>query len=106
MWNDEERRHLECVQFGPHEIHAGDRVRLSPRRRADIMDVALAGKTATIESIEQDFENRIYLAVVVDDDPGADFGSQRQPGHRFFFGPDEIEPLEECGKNTNDETTT
>ena len=106
MWNEDDRRHLECVQFGPHEIRAGDRVRLSPRRRADIMDMALAGKTATIESIEQDFENRIYLAVVVDDDPGADFGSVRLPGHRFFFGPDEIEPLSEGMNSMPDETTT
>jgi hypothetical protein len=106
VWNDEERRHLECVQFGPHEIHTGDRVRLSPRRRADIMDLALAGRTARIESIEQDFENRIYLAVVVDDDPGADFGTARQPGHRFFFGPDEVEPLGENEKSTSDESTT
>jgi hypothetical protein len=53
----------------------------------------LAGKTATIESIEQDFEGRVYLAVTVDEDPGRDFGQLRQPGHRFFFSPPEVEPL-------------
>ena len=61
--------------------------------RADIMDLALAGKTATVESIEQDVEGRIYLAVTVDDDPGKDLGALRQPGHRFFFQPDEVESL-------------
>jgi len=31
--------------------------------------------------------------VVADDDPGRDIGIMRQPGHRFFFDPEEIEPL-------------
>ena len=60
---------------------------------ADILDLALAGKTATVEGIEQDFEGRVYLAVTVDDDPGKDLGALRQPGHRFFFQPEEVEPL-------------
>ena len=63
----------------------GDRVRLRPRPGGDVMDLALAGKTATIEAIEQDYDGQIHLAVVVDDDPGRDLGLARQPGHRFFF---------------------
>jgi hypothetical protein len=86
-------RRVECVHIGPAEIRQGDRVRLAPHRRADIMDLALAGMTATVESIEQDYEGRIYLAVTVEDDPGKDLGTLRQPGHRFFFQPDEVEPL-------------
>ena len=59
---------------------------------ADIMDIALdSGKTALIVGIEQDYEDRIHLAVTVDDDPGNDFGRTGQPGHRFFFGIDEVE---------------
>ena len=65
----------------------------APGGRADIMDMALAGRTATVEAIEQDFEGRVYLAVTVDDDPGKDLGLLRQPGHRFFFRPEEVEPL-------------
>jgi hypothetical protein len=57
------------------------------------MDLALAGRVATIDAIEQDFEGRVYLAVTVDDDPGRDLGALRQPGHRFFFRPEEVEPL-------------
>jgi hypothetical protein len=90
---DFERRKLECVHVGAAELRQGDRVRLVPRGRADILDLALAGKTATVESIEQDYEGRVYLAVTVDDDPGQDMGRLRQPGHRFFFQPDEVEPL-------------
>ena len=96
-WEPEaDRRRVECVHVGPAEIRQGDRVRLRPRGRADIMDLALAGKTATVESIEQDFEGRVYLAVTVDDDPGRDLGALRQPGHRFFFRPEEVEPLSAC----------
>jgi hypothetical protein len=63
-----------------------------------VFDLALAGRTATIESIEQDFEDHLHVAVTVDDDPGRDFGLARQPGHRFFFKPDEIEPLHEAAR--------
>jgi hypothetical protein len=70
----------------------GDRVRLQPRRRADIFDIALAGKLATVVSVEQDFEDQIHLCVTLDDDPGNDLGLEGRPGHRFFFGADEVEP--------------
>jgi hypothetical protein len=90
---DMERRRVECIHIGPAEIRRGDRVRLRPRGRADILDIVLAEMTAVVETIEQDFEGNIYLAVIVDEDPGKDLGVLRQPGHRFFFQPDEVEPL-------------
>jgi len=90
---DADRPRLESVHVGAAQLRAGDRVRLRPRRRADIMDMALDGKAATIEAIEQDYEGRAYVAVTVDDDPGKDLGCLRQPGHRFFFFAEEIEPL-------------
>ncbi len=93
-WNPEnDRRRLECLHIGAAEIRQGDRVRLRPRRRADILDLALADRTATVASIEQDYDGRVYLAVTVDDDPGKDLGELRQVGHRFFFSPEEVEPL-------------
>ncbi len=76
------------------EITAGSRVRLHPRPGGDIMDLALAGRVAYIEAIEQDFEDNIYVAVTVEDDPGRDLGDARQPGHRFFFSLMEVEPLD------------
>ena len=45
--------------------------------------------------IEQDAESRIHLALVLDDDPGKDLGFMRQPGHRFFYTLDEVEPVSE-----------
>ena len=77
-------------------LRKGDRVRLRPRANADIFDLALAGRDATVDSIEQDFEGRYHVAVLVDDDPGIALGPRR-PGHRFFFAPDEVERLEGSG---------
>ena len=88
-----DRRQVECVRIGAIEARRGDRVRLRPRGGADILDSALQGMTATIETVEQDVEDQIYLAVTVDDDPGKDLGSKGLPGHRFFFRPEEVEPL-------------
>ncbi len=93
-WNPEaDRRQLECLHIGAIEVRQGDRIRLRPHGRADIFDLALAGKMATIQAIEQDYDGRAWLAVIVDDDPGKDLGTLRQPGHRFFFTPEEVEPL-------------
>jgi hypothetical protein len=88
-------RRLEVVDLNGVQLSIGHRVRIRPKSRADIMDIALEGKTAIIEAIEQDAENRIHLALVLDDDPGKDLGFMRQPGHRFFFALDEVEPLGE-----------
>ena len=75
------------------ELRRGSRVRLRPRPGGDILDMALAGKIGVIESIEQNYEGEFHLAVVLEDDPGRDMGMMRQPGHRFFFDPAEVEAL-------------
>lgn len=87
----EERKSLEQVLSAGVELRPGDRVRLRPRGDADIFDIALAGRLATIAAIEQDYENQIHLAVTIDEDPGQDFGVDGKPGHRFFFKLDEVE---------------
>src|ERR1700741_5253617 len=84
---------VESLRIGDTELRAGDRVRLHPRAGGDVMDLALADKSAVIESIEQDYEGKFHVCVVVDEDPGRDIGLMRQPGHRFFFDADEVEPL-------------
>jgi hypothetical protein len=85
------------VKTARAEFRAGDRVRLRPRGGADILDLVLAGKTATIVAIERDREDRVHLAVTVDDDPGRDLGAAGKPAHRFFFSPEEVEPLGASG---------
>ena len=82
------------IGVGGITFKPGDRVRLRPQRRADVFDLALNGRSAVIEAVEQDFENQIHYAVILDDDPGRDLGAMRYVGHRFFFAPDEVEPLE------------
>ena len=85
---------VESVSIDGIELRKGDRVRIRPRARADALDIALAGRTALIESIEVDVEDKIHLALVIEDDPGRDLGLDRMPGHRFFYATDEVEPLE------------
>jgi hypothetical protein len=86
---------LETAMVGGVQVKAGDRVRIRPKKRADVMDMALDGKTAIIEAVEQDVEGGVQLALVLEDDPGRDLGMMRQPGHRFFYGTDEVEVLKE-----------
>jgi hypothetical protein len=89
-------RRLEEAELNGVVLRPGDRVKIRPRSRADIMDIALTGKIAAIEAIEQDAEGRIHFALVLDDDPGKDLGYMRQPGHRFFYTIDEVEPVPEA----------
>lgn len=98
-WNplEEAKAPPESVRVFGVDLRVGDRVRLWPQKKADIIDMALTGKVAVIEAIDQDFEDQIQLAVVLDDDPGREFGMMRQPGHRFFFSPEEVEPVVEGG---------
>jgi hypothetical protein len=91
----EKKPELESLVVEGVELRKGSRVMLWPRPGGDVMDLALAGKVAFIEAIEQDYENRIYLAVTLEDDPGRDLGEDRSVlGHRFFFSPEEVVPLE------------
>ncbi|TAN23849.1 MAG: hypothetical protein EPN33_03265 [Acidobacteria bacterium] len=83
----------QSVFCNGRQLRAGDRVRLHPRPGADLFSSLLAGKLAHIQAIEQDLEGAVHLAVVAEDDPGADLGDARQSGHRFFFSLSEVEPL-------------
>ena len=59
----EERPPIERIHVAGIEFRLGGRVRICPAETMDILDMALRGKTATIASIEQDFEDRIHLAL-------------------------------------------
>jgi hydrogenase maturation protease len=89
----EDKNPVEFLEIGGTQVRRGDHVRLRPRAGGDVFDIALSGKIATVESLEQDYEGNLHVCVVVDEDPGRDIGLMRQPGHRFFFAPIEVEPL-------------
>lgn len=69
----------------------GSRVRLRPSRRADVLDTVLHGRTAEVESVEEDVEGRVHVVVTLERDDGRDFPTSL--GHRFFFSPAELEPV-------------
>jgi hydrogenase maturation protease len=94
-WEQLERPGADFVEIDGVAVRAGSIVRLAPRQAgSDIFEVALAGRTALVREILEDYEGRVQLAVTVADDPGQDLGALRRPGHRFFFDPDEVEPLD------------
>jgi hydrogenase maturation protease len=94
-WEELERRGADFVEVDGVPIRAGSAVRLCPRQTgSDIFEVALEGRAALVHEVLEDYEGRIQLAVTVVDDPGQDLGALRRPGHRFFFDPDEVEPLD------------
>jgi hydrogenase maturation protease len=89
----EDKTPVDHVEISGVEVRSGSRVRLRPRAGGDVMDIALAGQFATIECIEQDYEGKFHVCAVLDEDPGRDMGLLRQPGHRFFFDAEEVEPI-------------
>ena len=84
VWDELERRGPESVVVAGVELRRGSRVKLHPRAGADIFDLALDGRVATVYAIEEDTDGNVQLAVVVD---------AAQPDRRFFFAPGEVEPV-------------
>jgi hypothetical protein len=72
----------------------GLQVRLKPRRSADALDMLLAGRVAVVRSVERSVDGEVLLGVTLEDDPGSDLGARGLPGHRFFFGLDEVTRLD------------
>jgi len=93
-WNLlEDKATADHLEINGTSVKVGSRVRLHPKEGGDILDIALRGQVAIIESIEEDYEGIKHICVVLEDDPGRDLGMMRQPCHRFFFTPAELEPL-------------
>jgi hydrogenase maturation protease len=84
------------VRIGEKTLRRGSRVRILPRGRGDVLDVALAGKLGRVQQIDQDDAGKYFLAIVLDDDPGRDLGHARYPGHRFFFSVDDVDPVHDA----------
>jgi hypothetical protein len=75
------------------EVARGSRVVLRPGAgRSDAQDMFLIGREATVAAVLFDVEDEPYVAVTLDDDPGADI--MRWHGRYLYFKPWELEPLE------------
>jgi hypothetical protein len=70
----------------------GDTVRLRLVGRPDPYDRMLDGRSATIERIFLDYDDKLYFGVTVDDDPGQQL--MRDTGRFLFFFAGELEQRE------------
>jgi hydrogenase maturation protease len=90
----------ESVLIDGVAVAAGSRVILRPRTTAtDVLMRAVAGRRAIVESVVQDTDDQVRLTVTVEGDPIRSLGKGRGLGHRFFFNPEELEPVAETGRD-------
>jgi hydrogenase maturation protease len=87
-WEELERQAPEEVFVDGVPVRRGSRVRLRPRPGREIWDSALDGRTAIVDGVEEDVDGTLHVLVSLDDLLAAP-----RPGQRFFFAPDEVEPL-------------
>ena len=78
------------TEIGGATIARGSRVVVRPRRRADPIDLFIAGRTARVEGVYRDLEGLVLVAVVLDDDPAGALHAEF--GRFFYYGPEELEP--------------
>jgi hydrogenase maturation protease len=96
FWREQAEPAPKAAAVSGQTIGKGSLVRLRPKAGGDIFDLALADRLAVVESLEQDAEGKLHATVTLEDDPGRDLGAMRALGHRFFFGLDELEPVDEA----------
>jgi hydrogenase maturation protease len=92
-----ERPGPESVTVAGVTVAAGSRVVLHPHTTTDVLMRALDGRRAIVEAVMEDLEDGIRLTVALEGDPARSLGKARGLGHRFFFAPDELEPLPTTG---------
>src|SRR5262249_8494268 len=97
-WDDLEQTSPAAVFVRGARVAVGSRVRLRPRPGGGVLDLALAGRLAVVESIDVTTDGEPHFVVIVDDDPGRDFGDRRYLGHRFYFRSEDVETSAESGE--------
>ncbi len=73
-------------------VRLGDRVVLRLGGRVDTYDRMLDGRTATVERIYLDYDDRTHFGVTIDDDPGQLLMRESGRFHFFFTGEFELLP--------------
>jgi hypothetical protein len=82
----------DSVLIAGVDVARGSKVILRPGgTRTDAQDMFLVGRTAMVAAVLFDVEDEAYLAVTLDDDPGADI--MQAHGRYLYFKPSEVEPL-------------
>ncbi|MGH9038793.1 MAG: hypothetical protein ACRDZ3_01025 [Acidimicrobiia bacterium] len=82
----------DSVPIKGFDVARGSRVMLRPGlARSDAQDMFLVDREATVAAVLFDVDDEPYLAVVLDDDPGADI--MRWHGRYLYFKPWEVEPV-------------
>jgi hypothetical protein len=80
----------DTVEVDGVPVSRGSRVVLRPRARsADAQDMFLRGRTARVEAVLVDVDDRRHLAVTLEDDPAAEL--HQWYGRYLYFSPDEVE---------------
>jgi hypothetical protein len=80
----------ETVTIAGAEVRKGSRVRVHPKRRADVWDSIVDGMTGRVCAVHTDAEGKRYVGVVFDGDPASEL--HEWYGRSFFYAPDEVEP--------------
>jgi hypothetical protein len=84
----------DAVTIDGVRVTRGSRVRLAPRRSGtDAHDVFLRDRTARVQAVLLDVEDERHVAVVLEDDPGADL--HEWYGRYYYFAPAELIPIED-----------
>lgn len=82
---------LDTVAVNGVAVGKGSRVRLHPSGRGDAQDIFIDGLTAVVAAVYFDVDGDTHVAVVVEDDPAAEF--HEWYGRYSYFRPEELEPL-------------
>jgi hydrogenase maturation protease len=93
VWGELSQPGVQSVTVGDAVVQAGSIVRLRPADAQDPIARGLEGRLAMVDAVIEDFDGKVSLAVVLDADPARTLGKGRSLAHRFFFGPDEVEPV-------------
>jgi hypothetical protein len=83
----------DTVAINGITVGRGSKVRLRPAAQGDAQDIFIDGLTATVAGVYFDVDGDTHVAVVVQDDPAAEF--HQWYGRYSYFRPDELEPLTE-----------
>ncbi len=95
----------DSVLVGGVPVAKGSLVRLRPSRRADAQDLFFTGQTARVNAVHVDLDGETHVAVVMLDDPAAEFHDWY--GRYLYFAPDELEPLPDAeGSDQREESSS